>query len=58
MNFLRVGLVQQRCGRNRQENIDKSLHGIRQAAVQGARLVVLQELQYINVAKTAKFLQK
>ena len=44
MNLLRVGLVQQRCGRNRQENIDKSLHGIRQAAVQGARLVVLQEL--------------
>ncbi len=44
MSCLHVGLVQQRCSDNRQENIDKSLHGIREAAAQGAQLVVLQEL--------------
>ena len=44
MSCLHVGLVQQRCSDNRQENIDKSLHGIRKAAAQGAQLVVLQEL--------------
>jgi N-carbamoylputrescine amidase len=44
MNILTVGLVQQRCCDNRQENIDKSSRGIRDAAAQGARLVVLQEL--------------
>jgi N-carbamoylputrescine amidase len=44
MNTLTVGLVQQRCCDNRQENIDKSSRGIRDAAAQGARLVVLQEL--------------
>ena len=44
MSCLHVGLVQQRCSDNRQENIDKSLHGIREAAAQGAQLVVLQGL--------------
>jgi N-carbamoylputrescine amidase len=44
MNTLRVGLVQQRCTDNRQENITASIAGIREAASQGARLVVLQEL--------------
>ncbi|WP_310600317.1 carbon-nitrogen hydrolase [Desulfobulbus sp.] len=44
MNTLRVGLVQQRCTGNRQENIAASIQGIRAAAAQGARLVVLQEL--------------
>jgi len=44
MTTLRVGLVQQRCTDNRQENIDKSIQGIREAAAQGARLAVLQEL--------------
>jgi N-carbamoylputrescine amidase len=42
--FLTTGLVQQSCSADRQANIDKSIHGIRQAAAQGARLVVLQEL--------------
>lgn len=42
--FLITGLVQQSCSADRQANIDKSIHGIRQAAAQGARLVVLQEL--------------
>jgi N-carbamoylputrescine amidase len=36
--------VQQRCTEHRQENIDKSSKGIREAANRGARLVVLQEL--------------
>ena len=44
MNTIRVGLVQQRCTNDRQENIDKSIAGIREAKAQGARLVVLQEL--------------
>lgn len=44
MTTLRVGLVQQRCTDNRQENIDKSIQGIREAAARGARLAVLQEL--------------
>ncbi|MDD2465443.1 MAG: carbon-nitrogen hydrolase [Desulfobulbus sp.] len=44
MNSLRVGLVQQRCGQNRSENIEKSIQGIREAHAQGARLIVLQEL--------------
>lgn len=44
MSCLRVGLVQQRCTDNRQQNIDKSMQGIRVAAAQGAQLVVLQEL--------------
>lgn len=41
---LTVGLVQQAGGDNRQENHDRSIAGIRQAAAQGAELVVLQEL--------------
>ncbi len=41
---LTVGLVQQTCSDNRQENIDRSIAGIRQATAQGAGLVVLQEL--------------
>jgi len=44
MNTLRVGLVQQRCTGNRQENIAKSIQGIREAAALGARLAVLSEL--------------
>ncbi len=42
--FLITGLIQQSCSADRRANIDKSIHGIRQAAAQGARLVVLQEL--------------
>jgi len=44
MNALKVGLVQQSCGPDRQENIEKSMKAIREVAVQGAGLVVLQEL--------------
>ena len=44
MNALKVGLVQQSCGPDRQENIEKSIKAIREVASQGAGLAVLQEL--------------
>jgi N-carbamoylputrescine amidase len=43
-DMLRVGLVQQRCGADRAVNLAASIEGIVQAAEDGARLVVLQEL--------------
>ncbi len=56
MNTLTVGLVQQRCCDDRQENITRSLQKIREAAARGSRLVVLQELhcsQYFCQTETA-----
>ncbi|MBD1401624.1 carbon-nitrogen hydrolase [Pelovirga terrestris] len=44
MSTLHVGLVQHSCTADRDENIERSIKGIRQAAGQGADLVVLQEL--------------
>jgi N-carbamoylputrescine amidase len=44
MSTLTVGWVQQSCTRDREENIRKSLEGIRECAAKGAKLVVLQEL--------------
>ena len=44
MNSLKVGLVQHTCGTDRAKNIAKSTNGIRTAAKQGAKLVILQEL--------------
>ncbi|MGE4492512.1 MAG: carbon-nitrogen hydrolase [Syntrophotalea sp.] len=44
MNELIVGLIQQTCSADRQANLQKSVEGIREAANQGAQLVVLQEL--------------
>lgn len=44
MKKLTVGLVQHSCSGNRDTNIAHSIQGIRQAATQGAQLVVLQEL--------------
>ncbi|HMQ88259.1 MAG TPA: carbon-nitrogen hydrolase [Flavilitoribacter sp.] len=44
MTKLKIGLVQQTCGLDRQENIEKSIEGIRTCAANGADLVVLQEL--------------
>ena len=41
---LRIGLVQHSCTVSRSENLERSLSGIRLAAADGARLVVLQEL--------------
>jgi N-carbamoylputrescine amidase len=42
--LLRVGLVQQSCGPDREANLASTCAGIEQAAAQGARLVLLQEL--------------
>jgi N-carbamoylputrescine amidase len=44
MAVLKVGLVQQSCSRDREDNIRKSLEGIAACAKAGAGLVVLQEL--------------
>ncbi|MDX1972123.1 MAG: carbon-nitrogen hydrolase [Candidatus Sumerlaeia bacterium] len=44
MRSLKVGIVQQSCSANRDENVAKLMKGIREAAAQGAKLVVLQEL--------------
>ena len=41
---LRVGLVQQACSEDREENLRRSEEGVREAAADGARLVMLQEL--------------
>ena len=41
---LKVGLVQQRCTTDRDANLARSIDGIREAASQGAKLVLLQEL--------------
>jgi N-carbamoylputrescine amidase len=41
---LRVGLVQQACTEDREENLRRSEEGVREAAADGARLVMLQEL--------------
>ncbi|TQF70834.1 carbon-nitrogen hydrolase [Pseudoalteromonas luteoviolacea] len=43
-NNLKVALVQHSNSDNLEDNFEKSLSGIRQAAAQGAKLVVLQEL--------------
>ena len=43
-DILKVGLVQQCCGENREDNLATSIEGIRQAGSQGAHLVLLQEL--------------
>lgn len=59
MNLIRTGLVQQRCTADRQENIATSIRGVRKAAAQGARLVVLQELHcgpyFCQTENTATF---
>jgi N-carbamoylputrescine amidase len=42
--ILRVGLVQQSCGDDREANLKASEAGVREAAKRGAQLVLLQEL--------------
>ncbi len=44
MSKIKVGVVQQTCSNNKQNNIDKSIEGIRKCVQDGAELVVLQEL--------------
>jgi len=59
MSILSVGLVQQRCGTGRDDNLACSVAGIRTAAARGAQLVVLQELHagpyFCQVEDTANF---
>ncbi|EKE71067.1 carbon-nitrogen hydrolase [Gallaecimonas xiamenensis] len=44
MSIINVGLVQHACTGNLEDNLAKSIEGIRDAAENGAQLVVLQEL--------------
>jgi len=59
MKSLKVGLVQQCCSADRSANLGKSIAGIRQAADQGAKLVVLQELHtgpyFCQIEATSNF---
>lgn len=59
MKNLKVGIVQQSCGEDRQANIEKSLMGIAACKAQGADLVVLQELHcgiyFCQVEDTNRF---
>ena len=41
---IRVGLIQESCNDNRTANLEQTISGIRDAAQQGAQLVLLQEL--------------
>ncbi len=42
--LIKVALVQQNCGAERDDNMASSIDGIRDAAARGAKLIVLQEL--------------
>jgi N-carbamoylputrescine amidase len=59
MSILKTGIVQQSCTEDRDENIRKSIAGIRACAAQGAQLVVLQELHtgvyFCQVEETTRF---
>jgi N-carbamoylputrescine amidase len=41
---LKIALVQQRCTDNREQNLARTINGVREAAKAGAQLVLLQEL--------------
>jgi N-carbamoylputrescine amidase len=44
MKNLKIGLVQQSCGEDREQNLKATEAGVREAAKRGAQLVLLQEL--------------
>src|SRR5919205_1925340 len=44
MSKVKVGLVQMSCSANKQENLDKAISKIREAAAKGAQIICLQEL--------------
>ncbi len=54
-----IGLVQQRCSEDREHNLRASFAGVREAAAQGAELVLLQELHagvyFCQTEDTARF---
>lgn len=59
MTKIKVGLVQQSCTDKRDENIAKSIEGIKACVAQGAELVILQELHtgiyFCQAEDTSKF---
>lgn len=59
MNKLNVGLVQQTCSASRDENLARTIAGIKEAASKGAKLVVCQELHtsmyFCQTEDTANF---
>jgi N-carbamoylputrescine amidase len=59
MSKLKIGIVQQTCGEDKNANIEKSLRGIADCVEQGAQLVVLQELHcgiyFCQAEETAMF---
>ena len=44
MSKVKVGMVQMTCTANKQENLDKAIAQVREAAAKGAQIVCLQEL--------------
>ena len=44
MPDVKVGLVQMSCVGDKKENLNKAIHGIRNAAQNGAQIICLQEL--------------
>ncbi len=42
--LVRIGTVQMSCTTNKEENLQKAIQGVREAAAQGAQIVCLQEL--------------
>lgn len=44
MKNVKVGLVQMSCTKSKQENLDKAIEKVREAAAKGAQIVCLQEL--------------
>ena len=44
MKKVNVGLVQMSCTKDKQENLDKAIAKVREAAAKGAQIVCLQEL--------------
>ena len=44
MSKVKVGLVQMTCSKDKQENLDKAIVQVREAAAKGAQIVCLQEL--------------
>lgn len=44
MDQIKLGMVQMTCNRSKDQNLDKAIVKIREAAVKGARIIILQEL--------------
>src|SRR4051795_13709036 len=44
MSKVKIGLVQMSCSANKQENLDKAIKKIHEAAANGAQIICLQEL--------------